>query len=96
MKQITLAADGEWRGMILFGLYTGQRLGDIAILTKKNLFLAQSEVCLTTDKTNRRQILPLAVPLRKYIKTLTLDALPMHRHSPALANWCNARAAPET
>ena len=74
LKQITLAADGEWRGMILFGLYTGQRLGDIAILTKKNLFLAQSEVCLTTDKTNRRQILPLAVPLRKYIKTLTLDA----------------------
>ncbi|MGA8659217.1 MAG: hypothetical protein WB586_24060 [Chthoniobacterales bacterium] len=26
-------ADPEWQSMILFGLYTGQRLGDVARLT---------------------------------------------------------------
>ena len=63
-------ADEEWRGMILFGLYTGQRLGDIATLTKQNLDLESKEVRLTTGKTGRRQILPLAGPLLKFVKTL--------------------------
>jgi integrase len=56
--------------MILFGLYTGQRLGDIATLTKQNLDLESKEVRLTTGKTGRRQILPLAGPLLKFVKTL--------------------------
>lgn len=42
------------------------------MLTKKNLDLTQAEIRLTTDKTNRRQILPLGVPLLKYVKKLTL------------------------
>ena len=76
LKQVMELADDEWRGMILFGLYTGQRLGDIATLTKKNLILDQAEIRLTTDKTNRRQILPLTGPLLKYIKKLILPAAP--------------------
>jgi len=70
LKQIMELADEEWRGMILFGLYTGQRLGDIAVLTKQNLDLDSKEVRLTTGKTGRRQILPLAGPLLRYVKTI--------------------------
>jgi hypothetical protein len=32
-----VGANDEWRSMILFGLYTGQRLGDIATLRWNNL-----------------------------------------------------------
>lgn len=41
LKRIIEVADNEWRGMILFGLYTGQRLGDIAALTWQNVDLIQ-------------------------------------------------------
>jgi integrase len=76
LKKIMTAADEEWQGMILFGFYTGQRLGDIASLTKKKIDLGLEELKLTTDKTNRRQILPLAPPLLEYIKKLSLDGGP--------------------
>ena len=32
VKAILDVADDEWRSMVLFGLYTGQRLSDIASL----------------------------------------------------------------
>jgi integrase len=56
--------------MILFGLYTGQRLGDLASLTWQNLDLHREELRLVTGKTGRRQIIPLATPLLKHIETL--------------------------
>jgi len=54
----------------LFGLYTGQRLGDIAGLTWQNIDLARQEIRFTTGKTGRRQILPLVGPLLKYLQKL--------------------------
>ena len=76
LKRIVEVADEEWRGMILFGLYTGQRLGDIALLTWQNLDLAREEIRLTTGKTGRRQILPLAAPLNKYVEKLPAGDAP--------------------
>jgi len=70
LKMILKHADEEWRGMILFGLYTGQRLGDIATLTWANIDLGHAEIKLTTGKTGRRQILPLVGPLLKFVKKL--------------------------
>jgi integrase len=70
LERILACANEEWRGMILFGLYTGQRLGDIAKLTWQNLDLQREEVRLTTGKTGRRQIIPLARPLLKFIDFL--------------------------
>ncbi|TAK99859.1 MAG: hypothetical protein EPO07_10510, partial [Verrucomicrobia bacterium] len=70
LRKIMEHADEEWRGMILFGLYTGQRLGDIAALTWQNIDLAREEIRFTTDKTGRRQILPLVGPLLKFVEEL--------------------------
>jgi hypothetical protein len=59
-------------------------LGDIATLTKQNLDLDSKEVRLTTGKTGRRQILPLAGPLLKFMSKSSLPAtIPPHRFSPA-------------
>lgn len=76
LKRILDVADGEWRGMILFGLYTGQRLGDIAALTWSNVDLQRQEVRLQTEKTGRRQIIPLAAPLLRYAENLPSSDTP--------------------
>jgi integrase len=70
LKRILDVATDEWRGMILFGLYTGQRLGDIATLTWQNIDLQRAELRLVTGKTGRRQIIPLAAPLLRFVESL--------------------------
>jgi integrase len=70
LKLLLDHAGPEWRSMIYFGLYTGQRLGDIAALTWQNVDLAQKEIRLQTTKTERQQILPIAAPLLRHIMTL--------------------------
>jgi integrase len=72
LKRIYEAADEEWKGMIRFGLYTGQRLGDIASITRRKLDLQRAELNLSTHKTARRQILPLAPPLLRHLQSLHL------------------------
>ena len=63
LRAVLDVADDEWRSMIRFGLYTGQRLGDIASLTWANVDLARQEIRLVTRKTGKTLILPIAEPL---------------------------------
>lgn len=70
LKSLLAAANDEWRGMILFGIYTGLRLGDIATLTWQNIDLQTCDLALTTAKTGREQALPLVKPLLKYLENL--------------------------
>src|SRR5260370_4441997 len=72
---LDLASD-EWRSMILFGLYSGQRLGDIATLRWNNIDLGHGELRFSTLKTGKTMILPLAEPLRKYIESLSTPGDP--------------------
>ncbi len=69
-------ADTEMKGLIMFGLYTGQRLGDLARLTWQNLDLQEEELYFVTGKTRRRQRIPLAKPLLKYIESLPAGNTP--------------------
>jgi integrase len=59
----------EWRGLVLFGLYTGQRLGDLARLTWRAVNFHEREIAFTTRKTGRRILLPLVQPLLDYFAT---------------------------
>jgi integrase len=63
-------ADPEWRSMILFGVYTGQRLSDIASLTWSNVDLEKGELRLRTQKTDRLLVLPLAEPLQRHLESV--------------------------
>jgi integrase len=69
-KILSKAAGDEWEGMILFGLYAGQRLADIANLTWQNLDLDSNELAFVTRKTGRKMRIPLATPLQRYITAL--------------------------
>jgi integrase len=62
--------DTEWRGLVLFGLYLGQRLGDLAKLTWRAVGLETGEVAFSTRKTGRRIVLPLVQPLADYLASL--------------------------
>lgn len=70
LRRILEVATGEWRGMVLFGLYTGQRLGDIASLTWNQIDTAEREVHFITRKTGRNLNMPIAIPLMRHIETM--------------------------
>jgi integrase len=76
LRNILDLATDEWRSMILFGIYSGQRLGDIATLRWNNIDLQRDELRLSTRKTGRTMILPLAAPLRKHIISLRFSSDP--------------------
>src|SRR5438874_5871794 len=62
--------DAEWRGLVLFGLYLGQRLGDLAKLTWRAVNFDTGEIAFTARKTGRRIVLPLVQPLSDYLASL--------------------------
>jgi integrase len=89
LEAVIAVADPEWRSLILFGLYTGQRLMDIVRLTWVNIDLTRNELRLVTAKTGRLVILPLAAPLREYIESLPSSddpGAPIHPRSAATVN----------
>ncbi len=69
IKRILKACDDnvEWRGLVLFGLYLGQRLGDLAKLTWRAVNFETGEIAFTARKTGRRIVLPLVQPLIDYL-----------------------------
>src|SRR5262245_26912954 len=68
--------DSEWRGLVLFGLYLGQRLGDLAKLTWRAVDLDTAEIAFSTRKTGRRIVLPLVPPLADYLASLPVSDNP--------------------
>lgn len=81
LRKLFAVISGEWLGMILFGLYTGQRLGDIACLLWGEV--RNSTLSLAgTQKTDRTVIVPLATPVVAYLATLT----PGNLHDPVFPN----------
>ena len=66
-KLLAISEGTEWKGLVLAGVYLGQRLGDIATLTWANVDLEHGEISITTEKTARTQIIPIASPLLRYI-----------------------------
>lgn len=84
VKVLLDVADSEWKSMILFGLYTGQRLGDIARLTWEEIDLEAREVRLQTGKTGRFQKIPIPPPLLRHIVSLPTPEhgqIPLHERA---------------
>jgi integrase len=70
IRRVLETANDEWKSLIFFGLYTGQRLGDLARLTWQNVDLAREEIRFVSRKTGRTMIIPIAPPLRAQIEKL--------------------------
>jgi integrase len=70
LRAVLGVANAEWRSLVKFGLYTGQRLGDIAALTWAQIDLARDEIALVTRKTGKRLLIPIAPALRDHLLVL--------------------------
>jgi integrase len=58
--------DSEWRGMTLAGIFTGQRLADIACMRRADL--QKSWWRFSTRKNGEQRALPLAKPLAEWLQ----------------------------
>lgn len=73
LKKLLAGTKADWRTMILTAYYTGLRLGDCANLTWRSIELHQGIINIQTEKTGRRQILPIAEPLNRHLQKLAGD-----------------------
>jgi integrase len=73
LKDLLKHADKNWRTMVLLAFYTGLRLRDCANLTWRNVELHTRSLNVLTQKTGRRQVLPIADPLARHLSDLAGD-----------------------
>jgi integrase len=63
-------AGGEWKGLVLAAAYTGQRLGDICLMTWNQIDLDSGVISFVTAKTGKRLGFSLAKPLLEFFHDL--------------------------
>jgi integrase len=98
LRTVLSVADPEWKSMILCGLYTGQRLSDIALLTWENVDLERNKLRLVTRKTNKRLIIPLAPALARIFEMIPSSddaAAPLHPRAHAIVTAQRKEGSPE-
>jgi integrase len=69
-RVLKVCGDTPWRGLVLTGLYTGQRLGDCARLTWQQVDLMNKTISFVTRKTGKRLSMRIADPLADYLSGL--------------------------
>lgn len=79
IRALLAVADPEWQSLILFALYSGQRLGDLARLTWQNVDLQSGIMSLVTGKTKRHLQIPIAPPLLEHLKAWKASKSPFER-----------------
>jgi integrase len=85
--------NSPWRGLVLTGVYSGQRLGDCARLTWAQIDLTAKTVSFVTEKTGKRLSMSLAEPLADYLSTLPSADEPSAFVFPALAAMADQRVS---
>jgi integrase len=70
LRTLMAHASPEWKGIILCGIYTGQRLGDIVRLIWRNVDLQREEIRFETQKTGRLVVNQIAKPLLNHFLSL--------------------------
>jgi integrase len=81
------AKDTEWASMVIFGIYTGLRLGDVAGLKWTSIDLEEGVVRLVTGKRGKVVVVPMCEPLEAHVLSLKAGDKPdayVHPKSGAL------------
>lgn len=86
LRRLWDAASEEWRGILLMGLFTGQRLFDLVKLRWESLTLAPPELRLRTAKTGRPLLIPLSPPVVEWLREREGEGFVF----PGLASRCKA------
>jgi integrase len=88
LRAILAVADSEWQSLIRCGLYTGQRLSDLAALTWNQIDVERDEIRLTVRKTGKSLLIPIASVLREHLLSVAGDdpRAPVHPRSYGIVN----------
>ncbi|HEX4202185.1 MAG TPA: tyrosine-type recombinase/integrase, partial [Chthoniobacterales bacterium] len=72
VQRLVNTAEGDWKGLVIAGFYTGARLSDLANLTWGNVDLAKSipAIIFVQKKTGKKIEIPIAEDLLSYLLTL--------------------------
>jgi integrase len=89
LRAIIEQASPEWKSMILVALYTGQRLGDVALMQWSQIDLTREEIRLTTAKTGKSLVIPMARPLADHLLSLASSDDPKAYLHPKAAESVN-------
>lgn len=84
LQKLLAVADDEWRSMILFGFYTGLRIGDIVNLNWTNIDTKRSVIQVTTRKTGKTINPRICDPLNDHISGLPCSDDPTQPLHPRL------------
>ena len=88
MSRLLAVADEEWRSMILFGFYTGARLGDLATARWQQIDLQTGVFTYTSRKTGRTTIIPMPRALVAHVEKMPAGDDPGQQlHPRAFAAW---------
>jgi integrase len=70
IRDLSARATPFWRYMIVAGFFTGQRMGDLVTLKRSNVHLDENVIRLTSRKTGKRVIIPMAKTLRTLLESI--------------------------
>src|SRR5258708_1392284 len=76
IQRLFNTAEGDWKGMVVAGFYTGARLGDLANLTEGNVDLFERTITFTQKKTGAKIKIPTTENLHAHLITLPMKANP--------------------
>lgn len=94
LAKVIEVADEEWRGMIYAGFYTGQRLGDVARMSWKQIDLQKQTLTLQTSKTGRDVKLPLAKTWQEWLQSRPKKEGPIFPRANAAIQRADGNSAP--
>ncbi|MBK8037711.1 MAG: tyrosine-type recombinase/integrase [Verrucomicrobiaceae bacterium] len=92
LGRLLAVADGEWRGMIVRGYYTGQRLKDIALMRLGDEDPLRGVVKFVTSKTGKRMLVQMHPAYLDFVleqKTGDDPAAMLHTRAAAAVQRCN-------
>ena len=81
LRSVIRECDDEWKSLVMFGLHTGQRLGDLATLRWSGIDLQRKEISLVTQKTHKQMVISISPALLRHIANLPSAVLrtePLH------------------
>jgi len=86
VRSLVDAAEGDWKGLVLFGYFTGGRLGDLARLTWDQVDFAERAISFRQKKTNAK----LKVPIHRELEDFLLSqSVPDDGAKPLFPTLCH-------
>jgi integrase len=84
VQRLINEAEGDWKGMVIAGFFTGARLSDLANLTWGNVDLAEKTITFTQKKPGTKIKIPMHPDLEDYLLILPIKDNPKSPLFPSL------------